>query len=718
MQVSSRFLSIAGLWLLSAVGWCSVLLQTNGTIINGSAGGFPASIITNPNLNFGTNANPGALNILAEDFTVTSPAWGVNRLDFIAYQGSSTSFTFDSADISIYQGDQPNAARLLFSGNAMSVTNGGFVGYRVASTSLTLTNRPCYRITVDLPFGVVLPIGRYWVTYSIRGSLASGPFVPQVMDGQVQPIPGNAHVSNLGGSFLLASWGTVSSNTSTFPQDVWGENCGEKVLVNANFETGTLGWKVVKLSAILANPPVVLASHNPTWPAEGQGGNAIRFSDIGTGIAYWSAPIGFLGNKSEAYLGYLRYNYECSSADTPLEVIDVVMVGASLTLISDHSTPAGFWRNGRVPFQVGFWRVLGGGRATDAQIKSVLADLDALYIRAEYDTTADNYRLDNVAMACHPPTNNLLANPSFESPNVGTFQNFANGSTVGSGWTVHNADAAVSVVDNAYIGGGVAWHDTPLGDQFAYVGGSLMDGEIRQAVSLTAGTTYKLAWHQASFASGTTGQVKLSLLNSANAVVLPPQQFHVNAQDTFERKVTTFQVPSSGQYRISFAAIAGEVAIIDNVELYPVGVVNGTVNLVGLVPDELGKTVTVVVDTAEGTFEKEVTLGVGGKFEIVTNQCSSAVVWVKGAKWLANGEKSPISIDSVNLEFNLLPGDCNNDNFVTTDDYLILNASFDRSNGEPGYDDRADFTGDRYVGTDDYLLFNDYFDRAGVERPE
>ena len=63
--------------------------------------------------------------------------------------------------------------------------------------------------------------------------------------------------------------------------------------------------------------------------------------------------------------------------------------------------------------------------------------------------------------------------------------------------------------------------------------------------------------------------------------------------------------------------------------------------------------------------------------------------------------------------FKMINGDCDGNNYIGTDDYLILNQSFDRLFGETGYDDRADLDGDGYIGTDDYLLFNDGFDTQG-----
>lgn len=58
-------------------------------------------------------------------------------------------------------------------------------------------------------------------------------------------------------------------------------------------------------------------------------------------------------------------------------------------------------------------------------------------------------------------------------------------------------------------------------------------------------------------------------------------------------------------------------------------------------------------------------------------------------------------------------GDCDGNNLVNTDDYLILNAAFDSGVGDPTYVKDADLNGDNYVGTDDYLILNDSFDTTG-----
>ena len=65
------------------------------------------------------------------------------------------------------------------------------------------------------------------------------------------------------------------------------------------------------------------------------------------------------------------------------------------------------------------------------------------------------------------------------------------------------------------------------------------------------------------------------------------------------------------------------------------------------------------------------------------------------------------------FEVELVNGDIDNDNVISTDDYLIFNASFDLGVGDAGYSAQADLTGDDYVGTDDYLVLNRNFDLTG-----
>lgn len=193
----------------------AVELYNNGSEINGTNGGVDVSVITAPNATFGYNVSPGALNRLADDFTAGA-GWTMEDVVLTAYQGSSTAFTFTGADIELRKGADINTATSVYSATNLAVTNGGLLGYRVPSTAQTLRNRPIYKIGVDTQ-DIALEAGaKYWLIWSISGSLASGPFTGQVMNG-VAPKAGNAMVSNLGGAFTGATWGTSANNTTEVP---------------------------------------------------------------------------------------------------------------------------------------------------------------------------------------------------------------------------------------------------------------------------------------------------------------------------------------------------------------------------------------------------------------------------------------------------------------------------------------------------------------------
>lgn len=65
------------------------------------------------------------------------------------------------------------------------------------------------------------------------------------------------------------------------------------------------------------------------------------------------------------------------------------------------------------------------------------------------------------------------------------------------------------------------------------------------------------------------------------------------------------------------------------------------------------------------------------------------------------------------IEAELINGDVNHDNYVGTDDYLLLSSAIDTAEGDANYLEDADLTGDGKVNTDDYLILNSSFDLYG-----
>lgn len=104
-----------------------------------------------------------------------------------------------------------------------------------------------------------------------------------------------------------------------------------------------------------------------------------------------------------------------------------------------------------------------------------------------------------------------------------------------------------------------------------------------------------------------------------------------------------------------------------------------------------------------------------GDYQFVTTHNSQLKLRIKGKKWLSRVTSLVNPVSTVyNMPTMEMPGgDCDNNNVVTTDDYLILSLSFDTSEGDAGYDDRADLDGNKSITTDDYLILSDRFDQEG-----
>jgi hypothetical protein len=89
---------------------------------------------------------------------------------------------------------------------------------------------------------------------------------------------------------------------------------------------------------------------------------------------------------------------------------------------------------------------------------------------------------------------------------------------------------------------------------------------------------------------------------------------------------------------------------------------------------------------------------------------------VKGPKFLANSG-SVILAGASRTSFEgslLLTGDCDNNNVVSTPDFIIVRNSMARTVGEPGYDDRADLSGDGIVNGVDFALIQAHIGTGGA----
>jgi hypothetical protein len=112
------------------------------------------------------------------------------------------------------------------------------------------------------------------------------------------------------------------------------------------------------------------------------------------------------------------------------------------------------------------------------------------------------------------------------------------------------------------------------------------------------------------------------------------------------------------------------------------------------------------------------TTDASGVFTVnVSSLVSGNYLWrTKGTKHLANS--GPVTLTGVPLTAvemgQMLVGDCNDDNVVSSPDFSILKGSFGKSIGQPGYDDRAEFTGDDVVNSTDFSLLRVNFGTGGA----
>jgi PEP-CTERM motif len=160
----------------------AAVLYDNGSVVPTPGG---VSLLTAPASTFGFGTQNASGNFVADNFSVAGGSWNVESLDFYSYQTQAVGFTFQQATWSIVSGANVNTGTVVASG-VTNVTNGGLMGYRALSTTPTDTSRAIYRLNADIP-DLILAVGNYFLTWSLTGTAASGPWTPPVVGS---PAPG------------------------------------------------------------------------------------------------------------------------------------------------------------------------------------------------------------------------------------------------------------------------------------------------------------------------------------------------------------------------------------------------------------------------------------------------------------------------------------------------------------------------------------------------
>lgn len=235
LEENLKNVAIAGLLILVASSYGQ--LWDNGGFGTGvtSSNGFTAPSgtqwselqsvggTTNTILGFGLNylAAGGGIRV-ADDFTVTGAGWNITSATVFAYQtGSTTTSTLTSGVLEIWNGVPGGGGSVVFGDTTTNrLTSSTFSNiYRIgnAGGSATSTTRPVMSATLSV--GTTLGPGTYWIDYGVAGSLASGPFGPDVtIVGQLGKAGANAVQWNLTAWVPLID--TATSGTGTAPQDM------------------------------------------------------------------------------------------------------------------------------------------------------------------------------------------------------------------------------------------------------------------------------------------------------------------------------------------------------------------------------------------------------------------------------------------------------------------------------------------------------------------
>jgi hypothetical protein len=128
-------------------------------------------------------------------------------------------------------------------------------------------------------------------------------------------------------------------------------------------------------------------------------------------------------------------------------------------------------------------------------------------------------------------------------------------------------------------------------------------------------------------------------------------------------------------------------------------------------------TLTLKSGTIEVDYPAQTT-DVSGYFTIPLGTLPTGTyIWrAKGPKYLANGGSVVITGDpTTGVEIGLMrAGDANDNNVVNSNDFIIMRSTFGLGPGDPGYDDRADFTGDQIVNSLDFILLRNNFGTGGA----
>ena len=172
----------------------------------------------------------------------------------------------------------------------------------------------------------------------------------------------------------------------------WTGTASAQPIIAETFDTAINGWAFYNDGEDLV------------WDAAaGNPGGCARAADAGQG-GYWGFAAGpaFNGNRACLYNGVLKWDLWTShaSAAAGAAEADVTIIGGGLTLVLDQPLPTvNVWNSySATLLETAGWRknTLAGAAPTQAEFQAALANITAIRFRAEFSTSIDNARIDNV----------------------------------------------------------------------------------------------------------------------------------------------------------------------------------------------------------------------------------------------------------------------------------------------------------------------------------
>lgn len=167
----------------------------------------------------------------------------------------------------------------------------------------------------------------------------------------------------------------------------------------STFTSGAEGWDVVtgNVGGIVTTQPAEV------FAAGGNPGGHIAATDPDAENTYFRASTAFHGDHADALGGALRYSRRVNTTVIDYDTIDVVLQGAGITLVYDLPPPSqiGAWDEIELGLGAGLgWTNYNSGVAATAnEFKSVLDNVSALYVLAEFTNgLVETTSLDNVAL--------------------------------------------------------------------------------------------------------------------------------------------------------------------------------------------------------------------------------------------------------------------------------------------------------------------------------